>query len=499
MKLSTTNLSLENINCDACIIPTQGRLPLLKTLSTTLKKEIQHRLKSHPFSGRPNECIIVESSSLNASYLLLVGCGKNEIEPRNIEQAISSAIRAGISAGCRHFSILNEAPQLELTSPAYQLLIGRGAIWGSYQYLLGKSNPKASPKLRLTYVGEKTDKTTISHAQKQGDILKKTADLANSPSNIATPKHIAKFAKSLAKSSDLSVQILGKKELGNQGFDGILAVSQGSVNDPQMIIINHNPKKSKKRPIVLIGKTVTFDSGGISLKPGKNMGWMRYDKCGGISILATMQMLDAMQTDYPVIGILGAAENMPDAAAIRPGDIIKMHAGKTVEVLNTDAEGRLILADILSYSHKYKPEAIVDVATLTGAVIIALGHAASAVLGSNQKLIDELLAAGSSTGERLWQLPLYAEYLQDMNSDFADLANLSKSGNAGTATAAAFLSAFVPPDTPWAHLDIAGTAWEMDEKPYQAAGATIFGARLLTQWITDRSLHKAVNIGNAQV
>jgi leucyl aminopeptidase len=218
------------------------------------------------------------------------------------------------------------------------------------------------------------------------------------------------------------------------------------------------------------------------------MEWMRYDKCGGMSILATMQMLDAMQTDLPVIGILGAAENMPDASATRPGDIIKMHNGKTVEVLNTDAEGRLILADILSYSAKYKPECIVDVATLTGAVIVALGHAASAALGSDQLLINELLAAGSSSGERLWQLPLYAEYLEDMQSDFADLANLSKSGNAGTATAAAFLSAFVPPDIPWVHLDIAGTAWEMSDKPYQAAGATLFGARLLTQWICDRDI-----------
>ncbi len=488
MKLSTTTLSLEKITCDACIIFTHGRIPLLKTDSGALKKEIQQRLKNHSFSGKTNECIKLETSLLKAKHILLVGCGKDHIEPRNIEQAISSAIRAGISAGCRHFSILDEIPKLNLATATYQLLLGRGAIWGSYQYLLGKSNPKPTPLLRLTYVGNNSNKNSISNAKKQGDILKRTADLANSPGNIATPKQIAAFAKSLATSTQLTVQTLGKKELEKIGFGGMLAVSQGSSNDPSMIILKHNPKKSKKSPIVLIGKTVTFDSGGISLKPGKNMGWMRYDKCGGMSILATMQMLDAMQTDLPVIGILGAAENMPDASATRPGDIIKMHDGKTVEVLNTDAEGRLILADILSYSGKYKPEAIVDVATLTGAVIVALGHAASAALGSDKKLIDELLTAGSSAGERLWQLPLYAEYLEDMKSDFADLANLSKSGTAGTATAAAFLSAFIPPDTPWAHLDIAGTAWEMSDKPYQAAGATLFGARLLTQWICDREI-----------
>ena len=228
MKLSTTTLSLEKINCDACIIPTQGRVPLLKTESTALKKEIQQRLKKHPFSGRPNECIIVESSLLNASHMLLVGCGEDHIEPRNIEQAISSAVRIGISNGCRHFSILNEAPQLKLPGPAYQLLIGRGAIWGSYKYLLGKSKPKADPKLRLTYVGKKSNRTSILHAQKQGDILKKTADLANSPGNIATPKYIGDFAKSLSKSSDLTVQILGKKELEKAEFGGMLAVSQGS-------------------------------------------------------------------------------------------------------------------------------------------------------------------------------------------------------------------------------------------------------------------------------
>ena len=341
MKLSTTTLSLEKITCDACIIFTHGRIPLLKTDSGALKKEIQQRLKNHSFSGKTNECIKLETSLLKAKHILLVGCGKDHIEPKNIEQAISSAIRAGISAGCRHFSILDEIPKLNLATATYQLLLGRGAIWGSYQYLLGKSNPKPTPLLRLTYVGNNSNKNSISNAKKQGDILKRTADLANSPGNIATPKQIAAFAKSLATSTQLTVQTLGKKELEKIGFGGMLAVSQGSSNDPSMIILKHNPKKSKKSPIVLIGKTVTFDSGGISLKPGKNMGWMRYDKCGGMSILATMQMLDAMQTDLPVIGILGAAENMPDASATRPGDIIKMHDGKTVEVLNTDAEDRV--------------------------------------------------------------------------------------------------------------------------------------------------------------
>jgi leucyl aminopeptidase len=216
------------------------------------------------------------------------------------------------------------------------------------------------------------------------------------------------------------------------------------------------------------------------------MGWMRYDKCGGMAVLAAMQMIARMNVDIPVVGILGAVENMPGDRATRPGDIVKAYNGKTIEILNTDAEGRLVLADALGIAADMKPRAIVDLATLTGAVIVALGSAAAAVLGNDDALIKALTKSAAAAGERLWQLPLYKEYTDEMKSDFADLSNLCKSGGAGTATAAAFLQEFVPEEIPWAHIDIAGTAWLESSTPYQAAGATLFGARLLAQWIANQ-------------
>jgi len=310
-----------------------------------------------------------------------------------------------------------------------------------------------------------------------------TADLANLPGNEAPPAAIADWARTMAKANGLSCQVLGKSQLEKKGCGGILSVAQGSAEEARMIILKHAGTDKTAKPIVLVGKTVTFDSGGISLKPGKGMGWMRYDKCGGMAVLTAMQMIARMKVSAPVVGILGAAENMPGSAAIRPGDIITASNGKTIEVLNTDAEGRLVLADALGLASEMKPRAIVDLATLTGACIVALGSSAAAILGTDDKLIQALMASGSTAGERLWQLPLYKDYSDEMKSDFADLSNLGKSGGAGTATAAAFLKEFVPEDIPWAHLDIAGTAWLESAKPHQAPGATLFGARLLAQWI----------------
>ena len=287
----------------------------------------------------------------------------------------------------------------------------------------------------------------------------------------------------MAKENGLSCQILGDAELKKKGCGGILAVSQGSAKGAKMIILKHAGTNKTAKPIVLVGKTVTFDSGGISLKPGKGMGWMRYDKCGGMAVLTAMQMIARMNVENPVIGILGAAENMPGGNAIRPGDIITAYKGKTIEVLNTDAEGRLVLVDAIGLGADMKPAAIVDLATLTGAVIMALGSTAAAVLGNDDALVQKLIKSGATAGERLWQLPLYKEYTDNMKSDFADLSNISSSLGAGTATAAAFLQEFVPEDIPWAHIDIAGTAWIESAKPHQGPGATLFGARLLAQWV----------------
>jgi leucyl aminopeptidase len=369
----------------------------------------------------------------------------------------------------------------------YQQLAGRGACWGTYEFSTFKTDIKKKATPTLVFAGAVKDRTAIKQAQAQGAALLATANLANLPGNEAPPAKIADWAKSMAKANGLSCQILGKAELQKKGCGAILSVAQGSAQDARMIILKHAGTDPKAQPIVLVGKTVTFDSGGISLKPGKGMGWMRYDKCGGMAVLAAMQMIAQMNPKVPVVGILGAAENMPGSRATRPGDIIKAYNGKTIEVLNTDAEGRLVLADALGLAADLKPRAIVDLATLTGACIVALGSSAAAILGNDEKLIKNLTSCAATAGERLWPLPLYKEYSDDMKSDFADLSNLGKSGGAGTATAAAFLKEFVPADIPWAHLDIAGMAWHESAKPHQAPGATLFGARLLAEWVATQN------------
>ena len=424
---------------------------------------------------------------MDGKQFIFAGIGTAEtFYNAQLEQATAAAVRLGCSAGFKTFAVESKVAPHGISESLYQQLVGRGAIWGTYTFSTFKSKVPKPGKTTLTFAGKIANRDAIKQAEIEGNVLLDTADLANLPGNMAPPKKIADWAQKMAKENGLACTILKKTELEKRGFDALLSVAKGSKEDARLIILKHEGTNPKAKPIVLVGKTVTFDSGGISLKPGKGMGWMRYDKCGGMAVLATMQMVAKLNPKVPIIGILGVAENMPGSQATRPGDIIKSYCGKTIEVLNTDAEGRLVLADAISLASEFKPRVIIDVATLTGACIVALGSAASAILGNDQQLVSELIESGNQSGERLWQLPLYPEYTAEMKSDFADLSNLCKSGGAGTATAAAFLQEFVPKDIPWAHIDIAGTAWLESEKPHQAAGATLFGARLLMQWINSQ-------------
>lgn len=414
-------------------------------------------------------------SNLTEPYIY-IKC-KNNIDIKSVERAVCIGIREGIKLNYKNFIIEN--------IESYESIIARSSIWGSYNFNNFKTNKKNKIKYSLIIHGTQINKRSrqeIGVGILEGNTLIKIADLANSPGNIVTPKKISSWVQSNSKKNNLVCHILNKQKLIEKKFGGILSVSNGSNEDPRVIILKHNVVKEKK-PIVIIGKTVTFDSGGISLKPGKDMGWMRYDKSGGMAVLAIMEIISKINIDVPVIGILGAAENMPSGSATKPGDIIKIYKGKTVEVLNTDAEGRLILADLLGLASDFKPRCIIDIATLTGAVISALGNDTAAVLGNNQNLINELIKSSTKSGEKIWQLPLYDEFTNDMKSDFADLSNMSKSGTAGTATAAAFLKEFVDNKIPWAHLDIAGTAWKSTKSMEQDPGATLFSVRLLVEWL----------------
>lgn len=481
MKFTVSTAALNDQKKDAVIVFYQGTENLLPTENTALIKQIDPLLKKTAFKGEAGQTCILPLKNIQ---VIATGIGSEKHFYNGLlEQAAAAAVRAGKAAGYKSFAIAADSNIKDLSDSDYQLLAGRGAAWGTYEFSTFKSGSKKAPAFSLTFCGTVKDRTAIKSAEAQGLSLLQTADLANLPGNEAPPSKIADWAKEMAKENGLTCQVLGKAQLEKKGCGGILSVAQGSAQDARMIILKHKGTDPKAKPIVLVGKTVTFDSGGISLKPGKGMGWMKYDKCGGMAVLTAMQMIARMQVKSPVIGILGAAENMPGSQATRPGDIITAYKGKTVEVLNTDAEGRLVLMDALGIASDFKPRAIVDLATLTGAVIGALGSSASAILGNDQNLTNELINAGLDAGERLWPLPLFKDYTDDMQSDFADLSNLCKSGGAGTATAAAFLQEFVPEDIPWAHLDIAGTAWVESAKPHQGPGATLFGARTLAQWI----------------
>ncbi|MEN8254636.1 MAG: leucyl aminopeptidase [Verrucomicrobiota bacterium] len=485
MKISTSPAPLAEQKKDALVVFFQGQEALLPAGNTALKKLAAEHAKNSAFKGEAGQVGIFPLPDKSAAkQLILAGIGEAKgFHNALLEQAAAAAIRAGRAAGLKSFAMASAIKLKGVSQSDYLLLAGRGAGWGTYEFSTFKSGSKKKAASTLVFAGAVKDRTAVKAAEAQGASLLSTADLANLPGNEAPPAKIATWAKAMARKNGLTCQVFGKAELAKKGCGAILSVAQGSAQDARMVILKHAGTDKKAKPIVLVGKTVTFDSGGISLKPGKGMGWMRYDKCGGMAVLAAMQMIARMNVKVPVVGILGAAENMPGANATRPGDIIKAYNGKTIEVLNTDAEGRLVLADALGLAAGMKPQAIVDLATLTGACIVALGHSAAAVLGNDQKLVDTLIGSGATAGERLWQLPLYKDYSDEMKSDFADLSNLGKSGGAGTATGAAFLQEFVPEGIPWAHLDIAGTAWHESAKPHQAPGATLFGARLLAQWI----------------
>ena len=314
-------------------------------------------------------------------------------------------------------------------------------------------------------------------------------EISNLPPNECSPEYLAKIALNI-KNQEIKSKIINVDTLKDLGLNGIVSVGSGSINTPKLIVIEYKGIKNEENPILLVGKAVTFDSGGISLKPSEKMDEMKFDKCGGVNVISIMKSLSSLKIRNNVIGIIPAVENMPSNSSYRPSDIINMYNGKSVEVLNTDAEGRLILADALSFGIKqYNPKLIIDMATLTGACIIALGTNVAGIIGNDEKLIRKIIDTSKTTDEKMWQLPLFEEYHDQIKSKNADIKNIGGRA-AGAITAAAFLSNFVE-NTPWVHLDIAGTAWNQEgslSKSYNPAGATGFGIRTIIKFIMNERL-----------
>ncbi len=329
------------------------------------------------------------------------------------------------------------------------------------------------------------NKNIIQHSLVISDAVIFSRNISNLPPNDCSPKDLATFSKKLSESQKIKVRVIENKEMESYGFGGILAVGKGSSSSPKLIVIEYSGSTKNEKPIVIVGKAVTFDTGGLSIKPSEKMEEMKFDKCGGCNVLGIMKAVSDLDLDTNVVGIIPAVENMPSGNSYRPGDIIKMYNRKTVEVLNTDAEGRIILGDALAFAVKtFAPNALIDMATLTGAAIIALGTNVAALVGNDKKLVTKILEYSNQTGEKIWQLPLFEEYKEQLKSSNADMKNIG-GRSAGAITAAAFLSNFVD-DTPWVHLDIAGTAWNQEgtkEKTYSPKGATGFGIRTIIKYI----------------
>jgi leucyl aminopeptidase len=323
-------------------------------------------------------------------------------------------------------------------------------------------------------------------AARKGTVLAECQNLArelsNLPGNALPPAELARHAQKVAREVGLRAHVLGVPELERRKMGAILAVGGGSSRPPRLIVLEYRPKRGgRSAPVCLVGKGITFDSGGISIKPSAGMEEMKHDMSGAAAVVGALRACALLQLPLPVIGVIGAAENLPSGTAYRPGDIVTSASGKTIEVLNTDAEGRVVLADALHYAKtEYSPRAIVDLATLTGACVVSLGRWATGLFGTNERLIELARLAGEACGERAWPMPLWEGHRKAVKSDVADVKNTGAGREAGSSTAAAFLAAFVG-DTPWIHLDIAGTAWTSHASPYQPKGATGIGVRLLLE------------------
>ncbi len=403
---------------------------------------------------------------LSCERLLLVGLGKEkEFGDKAYRDAVRAAVKAVKATGAREAVLyLSDVPVKKRDAGwrAEQAVLVAMEVMYRFDHLKSSRDEPAPALARMLLAYDKvSDKADLEAAVARGVAIalgmNLARDLGNLPGNICTPTYLADQAQSLAKAHGLGLEVLDQDEMERLGMGSLLSVAKGSDQPPRFIVMKYNGAR-KERPIVLVGKGITFDSGGISLKPAAEMDEMKYDMCGAASVLGTMQAIAQLALPLNVIGIIPTCENLPNGRANKPGDIVTSMSGQTIEVLNTDAEGRLILCDALTYVERFEPAAVVDIATLTGACFIALGHVASGLLANKQSLAKELLDAGEVSGDRCWQMPLWDEYQELLKSNFADMANIG--GRAGgTITAAAFLSRFAK-KYDWAHLDIAGTAWK---------------------------------------
>jgi len=453
---------------------------------------ISELLDSRDFEAKPSQIsVIYTRGTLPAQRIALVGLGKQR--ELNLEK-----LRAAFASVVRHLQNMNIKEAA--TSINLNLIPGKkeqviqavveGTLLGLYQYTpyktVGREDLKEMEALNI--IADAKDFSLIESTVKKARIITGAVyfarDLISAPSNEMTPSVMAQKAGEIARRKNVSCKVLDKNRMKEMGMNALLAVASGSHEEPKFIILEYAGGKKNAAPIVLVGKGLTFDSGGISIKPAEKMDEMKTDMSGGAAVMGVVMAAADLHLPLNVVALVPATENLPGGSAYKPGDILKSYSGKTIEVLNTDAEGRLILADALAYAVELKPEAVIDVATLTGACVVALGDDVIGMLGTDDKLKKEIDKAAKATGELVWELPLWESYHEQIKSDIADYKNTGGRA-AGTITAAAFLSKFAG-DAPWAHLDIAGPAWTGKDKPYIPRGASGVTVRLLVEFLRNR-------------
>ena len=463
----------------------------LKDLDKLTGGLIASVIKSEEFKGDKGETALLRfapKGAIKASRLMLIGVGdKADYSVSDVLAVSGAATRFLRSRNIKSFALL---PRLAGDAVDIAQSAATGFVTSQFEldkYKTKDKNDKSVTGLVLCVEGAKPAdlKKGLARGQAVGESMNLTRDLANEPPNILTPTEMAKRAAAMAKEVGLKCEILDEAKMTKLGMGSLMSVSIGSEQPAKMIVLKYMPLKNtgkKGDMLALVGKGITFDTGGISLKPGEGMDAMKYDMSGGATVIGTMRAIALLKPTVPVLGVIAAVENMPDGKASRPSDIVTAMTGKTIEILNTDAEGRLILADAVAYAERQGATRIVDMATLTGAVIIALGDQNTGIMGNDQAFVDEIITCGKNTGEGFWQLPVSAEYSKQIKSDIADIKNIGPRGKAGTIMGAVFIQEFVD-KAKWAHLDIAGTAWLDSAKPHQSKGPSGVAVRTLLKLV----------------
>lgn len=468
--------------------------PSAKSINQLSNGQIKKWIDSGDIQGNLGKTqLFFHLNNLTAQRVLVVGLGKEEdLDLIKLKNALTQSLRALTNSGTENAAIFITEVKLKNVDEAEKFRQCVAAAEScQYQFKQFKSTKSKTKALKLTFFSAERVSKSLNDAMGQGVAIGKgfnfSKTLGNLPSNVCTPTYLADEAKKLAqKNKNLTTRIVEEKQMQRLGMEAFLSVSKGSDEPGKLIIMDYKgPGAAQEKPVVLVGKGITFDTGGISLKPGAGMDEMKYDMCGAASVFGTIMALIEMKLPIHVIGVVAAAENMPSGRASKPGDIVTTMSGQTVEILNTDAEGRLVLCDALTYVERFKPKAVIDIATLTGACVIALGSQASAIYSNDDDLQQQLLDAGLSSGDRGWPMPLWDEYHEQLHSPFADMANIG-GRQAGSITAACFLAKFAK-KYHWAHMDIAGSAWHSGGKNKGSSGRPV---GLLSQYLIKQAKKK---------